>query len=63
VESPNLVLDGAARLKVRDFDITPDGKRFLTLVTAGQNQPGTTVPQILVVVNWFEELKQRVAVR
>jgi serine/threonine protein kinase len=43
-------------------DITPDGKRFLGVLAAGQNGgPGATAaPQIQVVLNWFEELKVRV---
>jgi hypothetical protein len=44
----------------RNYDVTPDG-RFLGVVAAGQTQPaGSTAPQIQVVLNWFEELKQRV---
>jgi Tol biopolymer transport system component len=48
----------------RDFDISPDGKQFIAVLeaTAGQTlkQPN---PQINVVLNWFEELKQRVPVK
>ena len=45
----------------RTYDITPDGKRFVGVVAAGQNQSGApATPQIQVVLNWFEELKQRV---
>lgn len=46
----------------RDYDILPDG-RFLGVVLAGQAQGGGGAPQIQVVLNWFEELKQRVPVR
>ena len=38
-----------------NFDIHPDGKRFLMLGTE------KTAP-IIIVSNWFEELKQRVPV-
>ena len=38
-----------------EFDITPDGQRFL-MVRIGERQ----ADQINVVVNWFEELKERV---
>ena len=38
-----------------DFDITPDGQRFL-MIRIGEQQAG----QINVVINWFEELKARV---
>src|SRR5262249_45000471 len=49
----------------RNFDITPDGKQFI-VVQASKSQSDTnqsSIPQINVVVNWFEELKQRVPVR
>ena len=49
----------------RNFDITPDGKQFIIVQTSksqsDMNQRSRT--QINVVVNWFEELKQRVPVR
>ena len=48
---------------IRTFDITPDGK-FLGGIAAGQTQSGAAAaPQIQVVLNWFEELKQRVPVK
>jgi eukaryotic-like serine/threonine-protein kinase len=37
------------------YDVTPDGQRFLLAKTAEQGQQ-----EISVVVNWFEELKQKV---
>jgi len=45
---------------VRTFDLMPDGKHFLG-VAAGGGAQGP--PSIQVVLNWFEELKQRVPVR
>jgi len=52
-----------ARGLQRNYDVTPDG-RILGVVAAGQTQPaGSTPPQIQVVLNWFEELKQRVPVK
>ena len=47
----------------RNNDITRDGKQFIGVVAAGPsaNAPGTAAaPQIQVVLNWFEELRQRV---
>ena len=42
----------------RNYDVMPDG-RILGVIAAGQTQsPGTR--EIQVVLNWFEELKQRV---
>ena len=41
----------------RAFDITPGG-RFVGLSQEGQTESGTLItPQIQVVLNWFEELK------
>jgi eukaryotic-like serine/threonine-protein kinase len=39
-----------------DYDVTPDGQRFLMLKPSEQAPP----TQINVVLNWFEELKQKV---
>jgi eukaryotic-like serine/threonine-protein kinase len=43
----------------RDYDITPDGKRFVVSVPGTQSAP----PQIHVVLNWFEELKRLVPLK
>jgi Tol biopolymer transport system component len=44
----------------RNYDVMPDG-RMLGVVPGGETQSaGPTTPQIQVVLNWFEELKQRV---
>ena len=40
-----------------DYDVSPDGQRFLMLKADTQAQAPT---QINVVLNWFEELKQKV---
>jgi Tol biopolymer transport system component len=42
---------------LRDYDVSPDGQRFLMLKYADQAQAPT---QINVVLNWSEELKQKV---
>ena len=47
----------------RPWDISPDGKRFLMMKPAATADQETTpeVPRrINVVLNWFEELKERV---
>jgi eukaryotic-like serine/threonine-protein kinase len=41
----------------QDYDVSPDGQRFLMLKAGGQAQVSA---QINVVLNWFEELKQKV---
>jgi eukaryotic-like serine/threonine-protein kinase len=40
-----------------NYDVSPDGQRFLMLKAIEQEQAAT---QINVVLNWFEELKRRV---
>jgi serine/threonine-protein kinase len=41
------------------YDVSPDGRRFLMIKQAAGDQAAAR-PQILVVQNWFEELKGRV---
>lgn len=44
------------------WDISPDGKRFL-MIKPPEAAPSTESaerPKIIIVTNWFEELKQRV---
>jgi hypothetical protein len=43
-----------------NYDVSPDGQRFLMLKPTEQAQAAQT--QINVVLNWFEELKQKVPV-
>ncbi len=42
-----------------DYDVIPDGQRFL-MVQASVQQQEEALTQINVVQSWFEELKQRV---
>jgi len=41
-----------------DYDVSRDAQRFLMLKTVDPVQPAPT--QINIVLNWFEELRQRV---
>ncbi len=44
-----------------NYDISPDGQRFLMVVAGFDSQEEQTAPaQINVVLNWFEELKRLV---
>jgi hypothetical protein len=44
----------------RNYDITPDGKQFIVVLNAEREQNSQpSPPQINVVLNWFEELKQK----
>ena len=40
------------------YSVSPDGQRFLMTKTA--DQPQASLTQINMVLNWFEELKQKV---
>ena len=59
--TPRVVLDGGFRLTAgaqgANYDISPDGQRFLVIQGSDAN-----LTQLNVVLNWFEELKQRVPV-
>lgn len=56
-----------AEILLPNWDISPDGKRFLMMkppVSAGATAAAAGSRQkIIVVLNWFEELKQRVPVK
>ena len=47
------------------YSVTPDGKRFLMIKepAATTSSEGGPRPKINVVMNWFEELKQRAPVK
>jgi serine/threonine-protein kinase len=48
----------------REYDIMPNGKEFIMVFpVAQQTSAPPSLPSIHVVLNWFEELKQRVPAR
>ncbi|MBI1955828.1 MAG: hypothetical protein HYS38_05495 [Acidobacteria bacterium] len=51
---------GSGSAPVANYDVTPDGQRFLMVQRIEQVQAPT---QINVVLNWFEELKKKVPVK
>jgi serine/threonine-protein kinase len=58
-----LPIYGFAPVRERNFDISPDGKQFLMPLPPEQLQPEDRASvEINTVLNWFEELKQRVPV-
>jgi serine/threonine-protein kinase len=62
VAQGQLVNASSSRLP-RNADITPEGK-LLGLIDAETSQSGSPVlPQIQIVLNWFQELKQRAPVK
>ena len=45
---------------IRNYDVSNDGKRFIGVLASGVTDSGNLRgPQINIVLNWFEELKQR----
>jgi len=56
---PRMLFQGTYTITPRsatDYDVSPDGQRFLMLKPSAEQTPG----QINVVLNWPEELKQKV---
>ena len=47
----------------RTYDMSLDGLRFLMLKENGAGDPNLTPARIVVVLNWFEELKARVSAK
>jgi eukaryotic-like serine/threonine-protein kinase len=67
---PKMLFQGTYATGYNDspaWDISPDGKRFLMIKQPTQAAATSTAvaarPRINIVVNWFEELKQRVPVK
>ena len=55
--------DGAGSAAAASYDISPDGQRFL-MIKSGIGPEQTAAPPTLILIqNWFEELKKRVLVR
>jgi Tol biopolymer transport system component len=47
---------------IRSYDITRDGQRFLMIFPQGETDSAASAQRINIVLNWFEELKERVPV-
>ena len=45
------------------YDVSPDGQRFLVVKLVEGADQAAPPPQIVVVQNWFEELKRLAPVR
>jgi hypothetical protein len=52
--------DFLAFTNYRDYDIMPNGREFVILVPPQQAAKEPNRPKVQVVLNWVEELKQRV---
>ena len=44
----------------RSYDLSPDGERFLMIKESGETDVTGPIGRIVLVQNWFEELKDRV---
>lgn len=63
-EAPSYVLGPIGNAAVsRTYDVSPDSKRFLMMKNAEAPTQTATAPRIIVVQNWFEELKRLVPAR
>ena len=49
-----------SRVWWRNYDISPDGQRFLMIKESGETEQTPAPTQLIVVQNWFEELKRLV---
>jgi hypothetical protein len=63
--TPHVVVDGRylAPAAGRTYDVSADGKKFLLIKDATPTPTSSSAPppaQLVVVLNWFEELKARV---
>jgi hypothetical protein len=57
---PHMLFEGqnaSAPFPIDNYDVSPDDQRFLMVKATEQASPAT---RINVVLNWFEELKQKV---
>ena len=45
----------------RNFDLAPDGKRFVVLMPAEGPEPRATQSHVMIVANFFDEVRRRVA--
>ncbi len=66
--TPALIVDGPYRLRPggrntgRTYDIAPDGQRFLMTKSGDGANVDAAPAEIVIVENWFEELKARVPI-
>src|SRR5207245_992659 len=46
-----------------NFDLAPDGKRFVVLMPAESPEPRESQSHVMIVTNFFDEVRRRVAVQ
>jgi Tol biopolymer transport system component len=57
-----LPIDGFVQRGGRPYDVMPDGRQFIVMLPPSETKTGGTL-EINVVLNWFQDLKQRVPVK
>jgi len=58
---PRMLFEGPywSNIPLRGYDVAPDGRRFL-MVESKEQPPAPALAEMVLVLNWFEELKQKV---
>jgi len=59
VRAPRARFIGAPPGSVRTFDVLPDGQHLIGVVPARSLEESPKAAQVQVVLNWFEDVKQR----
>jgi len=64
VETPTKLFDGRyyANEDGRTYDVSADGQRFIMIKPIASDQP-SALPNMVIVLNWLEELKARVPIK
>jgi len=55
---PQVLFEGRYLVLSGSYDVSADGKRFLMIRSAGQEEGGSG--QVHIVLEWFEEIRRRV---
>jgi len=50
-------------LPSRTFDVSADGQRFLMIRDAQTSESGASEASAILILDWFEELRQRLAAK
>ena len=45
---------------IANYDVAPDGERFVMVAPPGATNDAPSLPTLVVVLNWFQELTERV---
>lgn len=63
VRPPEFILVASMARSSRNWDLHPDGKRFVATVPDVAAGRDTSPSRYLIALNWFTELKTRMALR